>query len=47
VYQVLAYDCEQNIIGFLKREQSKSVSNKYKEIFGKFIEWINEQQDYR
>jgi hypothetical protein len=47
VYQVLAYDCEQNIIDFLKREQSKSVSNKHKEIFGKFIEWINEQQDYR
>jgi hypothetical protein len=44
-YQVLAYASGKNIIDFLKEEQLRSRSDKYKEIFGEFIEWIKTQGD--
>jgi hypothetical protein len=36
---------QKNIIDFLKEEQLRSRLDKYKEIFGEFIEWIKEQRD--
>ena len=42
-YQVLAYAHQEDFIKFLQKNELRSRSDRYKEIFDKFIEWSKEE----